>query len=61
MTNFADIVCDLPPAVSPNFIGGDPDDVFLYSHPGQAINFEDNRGALLYNHAMECYLTFLKS
>lgn len=58
--NQDDIVCDLPPSVSPNFIGGNPDDVFLYAHAGKATSFNDNRGALLYNHAMECYLTFLR-
>ncbi len=59
VTNLADIVCDLPPAVTPNF-NSDPDDVYLYTHAGNATNFETNRGALLYNHAMECYLDFLR-
>jgi Lipase (class 3) len=61
IANEDDIICNLPPSVSPNFVG-QPDDVFLYTHvKTDPIRFQDNRGALLYNHAMQTYLTFLRS
>ncbi len=59
VTNEADIVCQLPTSVSPNFTSGPPTDVFLYYHAGEVVRYEDNRGALLYNHAISNYITFL--
>lgn len=61
LTNDSDIICQLPTSVAPNLHGGDPNHVYLYTHAGTSTNFEDNRGALLFNHAMQCYLNFLRS
>lgn len=62
VVNEDDIICDLPPSVSPNF-KTNADDVFLYSHAGgsNVTRFQDNRGALLYNHQMQTYLDFLRT
>jgi hypothetical protein len=58
-TNLCDIVCELPPPVTPNFIG-DKNDVFLYFHNQKVnIDFTDNRSSYYQNHALQCYLTFL--
>ncbi len=56
--NRSDMVCNLPLAVSPNFIG-DANDVFLYSHVGDVIEFEDNLGSFFRNHRLETYLSNL--
>jgi hypothetical protein len=58
--NVADIVCDLPPPVSPNFVGN-ADNVFLYTHAGtNVVSFEINTGSYLQNHRMNTYLQFLQ-
>ncbi len=59
IVNRADIVNDLPPTVSPNFIGN-PNDVFLYQHNETSIIFfENNQGSFIQNHALKTYLDFL--
>ncbi len=60
--NRADLVCNLPLAVSPNFLHEEsPDNVFLYSHVGFNIEFEQNTGSYLTNHSLHVYLTHLES
>lgn len=61
VANNADIICDLPTSVTPNFTSGAASDVFLYTHAGTIVPFEDNRGALILNHAISAYLTFLSA
>ena len=57
--NTADIVCDSPPSVSPNFIS-DPNHVFLYQHnQKETIQFTINRSSFVENHSIKAYLTFL--
>lgn len=59
--NTADIVCDLPPSVSPNFVSN-PNDVFLYQHnQKETIQFTINRSSFVENHSIKTYLTFLSS
>lgn len=61
IVNRADIVCDLPTAISPNFVS-DPNDVFLYQHPNcEIIFFEDNRSSVVQSHSIKTYLHFLNS
>ncbi len=62
IVNRADIICDLPTSVSPNFVG-DPNDVFLYQHPtnSEIVFFEDNRSSIIENHSLKTYLQFLAS
>lgn len=56
-TNDADLVCQLPPPVSPNFVGN-ANDVFLYQHNQKIdLNFIDNRSSYYQNHALQTYLT----
>ncbi len=60
-TNEADIVCELPPSVSPNFVGN-PNDVFLYQHnEKQNIRFIENRSSFMENHSIKAYLFYLTS
>ncbi len=61
IVNRADIVNELPPCVSPNFIGN-PNDVFIYQHiEKELISFEDNRNSFNQNHALKTYLHFLQN
>lgn len=61
--NDMDIIPQLPTPVSPNFTMSDnPKDVLLYANnTTNIITFNDQRGSLLNNHAMQTYLTFLKT
>jgi hypothetical protein len=59
--NETDIVTNLPPPVSPNFIGN-KNDVFIYQNmQQQTILFNDNRYSYEENHAIKMYMYWLKS
>ncbi len=53
--NTADLIQDMPPAVTPNFTSPE-EDTLLYEHVGEPLSFTLNRGTWQMNHRMETYI-----